>query len=67
MTERSVQGTSEVENDDGVEVVKILLEHEADINKKDVYEFTPLHHASLRYVLLLQIASHFIFIFAEET
>ena len=54
MTERSVQGTSEVENDDGVNVVKILLEHEADINMKDVYEFTPLHHASLRYLLLLE-------------
>ena len=49
VTERSVQGTSEVENDDGVSVVKILLDHKADINKKDVYEFTPLHHASLRY------------------
>ena len=53
VTERSVQGTSEVENDDGVSVVKILLDHKADINKKDVYEFTPLHHASLRYIILI--------------
>ena len=50
VTERSVQGTSEVENDDGVSVVKILLDHNADINKKDVYEFSPLHHASLRQI-----------------
>ena len=53
VTERSVQGTSEVENDDGVSVVKMLLDHKADINKKDVYEFTPLHHASLRCIILI--------------
>ena len=47
-TERSPQGISLPLDGDGVLVVKTLLNAKADINKKDLYELTPLHHASLR-------------------
>ena len=47
-TERSPQGTSLPQDGDGVLVVHTLLENSADINKKDMYELTPLHHAALR-------------------
>ena len=51
MTERSNQGVTDLTDDhkdDGVIVFRKLLEAGAKINKKDVYELSPLHHASLR-------------------
>merc|ERR1719422_1304895 len=42
VTERSVQGTTEVENDDGVSVVKILLDHKA--HYKIPLQQMPPHH-----------------------
>ena len=36
------------EEDEGVKVVKALLENKADINEKDEYNLTSLHHAALR-------------------
>ena len=34
--------------DDGVAVVELLLDFNAAIKKKDVYNLVPLHHAALR-------------------
>ena len=39
---------SDPEKDVGLEVLKTLLDAEADINKRDVYELTPLHQAAMR-------------------
>ena len=49
---------NEIEKDNGVLIVKELLENEKDkkkqkpnkanINEKDTYDLTPLHHAALR-------------------
>ena len=49
-TERTPQGTSLPLDGDGVLVVETLLKAKANINKKDLYELSPLHHASLRYL-----------------
>ena len=48
VTERTVQGTSSPQGEDGVLVVEALLQAGADINRRDVYDLTPLHHAALR-------------------
>lgn len=48
MTERNVQGTSNPVSNDGVLVVETLVRASADINKRDMYKLTPLHHAALR-------------------
>ena len=51
-TERTPQGTSMPLDGDGVLVVEALLNAGAEINKKDLYELRPLHHASLRLMSL---------------
>ena len=38
----------EPEEDTGLEVVKLLVEHGADYNRQDDYSLTPLHHAAMR-------------------
>merc|ERR550532_2357509 len=48
VTERNVQGTSNPVSNDGVLVVETLVRASADINKRDMYKLTPLHHAALR-------------------
>ena len=54
-TERKEHGQSSRHNDglkevadEGVKVVELLLNADADIKKKDVYNLVPLHHAALR-------------------
>eukprot|EP00091_Calanus_sinicus_P014125 TRINITY_DN31513_c0_g1_i1.p1 TRINITY_DN31513_c0_g1~~TRINITY_DN31513_c0_g1_i1.p1 ORF type:complete len:121 (-),score=34.21 TRINITY_DN31513_c0_g1_i1:20-382(-) len=48
ITERSMHGRTETENDEGVQVVDTLLQAGADLNKQDVYRLSPLHHAAMR-------------------
>ena len=46
---RHDDGLKEVaDEDEGVVVVELLLNADADIKKKDVYNLVPLHHAALR-------------------
>eukprot|EP00092_Neocalanus_flemingeri_P024563 GFUD01026641.1.p1 GENE.GFUD01026641.1~~GFUD01026641.1.p1 ORF type:complete len:1187 (+),score=294.85 GFUD01026641.1:192-3752(+) len=39
---------SESDEDIGLEVLKALINAEAEINKEDLYNLTPLHHAAMR-------------------
>ena len=41
-------GRTETEHDEGVQVVAVLLQTGADLNRQDVYKLSPLHHAAMR-------------------